>query len=80
MKQIRLQATDSIPEMGMDLVGGYGYEKDQNGADLLCGHCDAVIFPAHSLDDKGMRLQMQGVTCPSCGGSNTFDTQALKGE
>lgn len=79
MKQIRLEATDPIHEINIDLSGVYGYEKDPNGVDLLCGHCDAVMFEAHPIGSSG-RMVMQGVKCQSCGGQNTFDTNTFKGE
>lgn len=77
MKQIRLQATDPVPGLDIDLVGAYGYEKDPNGADLLCGHCGEVMFAAHPLSGENS-VHIEGIKCPSCGGQNTLNTASLK--
>lgn len=78
MKQIRLPATE--PEIGIniDLAGVYNYEKDDAGADLLCGHCDAVIFAAHPLYTGGNSVHIEGFKCSSCGWHNTLSTSTLK--
>lgn len=78
MKPIRLQATDPVPGMDIDLSDAYGYDRDENGADLLCGHCDSVMFEAHPLYKGGDSIHIEGVKCKSCGGQNTLDTSALK--
>lgn len=78
MKKIRLEATAPIIEISIS-ADAYGYEKDQNGADLLCGHCDAVMFEAYPIKKNGLIINMQGITCSSCGGTNTLDTAKFEG-
>ncbi|WP_155269212.1 hypothetical protein [Brucella anthropi] len=77
MKQIRLTATEPMPEISIDLSGSYHYEKDADGADLLCGHCGEVMFAAHPLSGEDS-IHIEGVKCQSCGGTNTLDTASLK--
>ncbi|MBN7763653.1 hypothetical protein JYP52_21160 [Nitratireductor aquibiodomus] len=77
MKQIRLKATPPVPGLSIDLGGVYKYDRDPNGADLLCGHCDAVMFPAHPTNIKGDTMHIEGVECKSCGGHNTLATASL---
>lgn len=73
MKTIRLTATEPAPGMNIDLVGAFDYDRDPDGAALLCGHCGALLFDGYPVNST-IRVHVEGIRCPECGGQNTLDS------
>lgn len=79
MKIIKLPATPPSGVINID-ASIIGYQKDPNGADLVCGNskCSHVIFAEYPLYKGGDSMHIEGIQCPSCGWDNTLSTSTLK--
>lgn len=78
MPRIKLNVADSHAAISID-SSVIGYDRDEtDGVDLLCGHCENIVFPSFSVNNSGRGIRIRGVQCPSCGGGNILDTDSIR--
>lgn len=76
MLRIKLHIADAAISIDSSVIG---YDRDQrDGVDLLCGHCENIVFPSFSVKNSGRGIRITGVQCPSCGGGNILDTDSIR--
>ncbi len=65
MKSWKLEKAVSV---GIDIrADSIGYEQSQDGYDVQCGHCGAIMLPAYLPKN----VTFHYLTCQHCGGVNS---------
>jgi len=80
MLRVRLRTAEAAAEIYID-PRFIGYDRDRiDGVDLLCGHCENIMFPAFSTTNNSRSIRIAGLRCTSCGGGNILDTDAIQSQ